>query len=288
MQNLLASLPFVIAGAYKPGKASPCKCFLAGTDVLLADGEVKNIEDVRIGDELLATDPETGKTEKRAVTALIVTEDDKKFNEFTLATDSGPRKLTATHEHPFWSPSARQWVTAGDLQPGMTLLTDSGTRVSVQANRAFSERARTYNLTVDDLHTYYVLAGSTPILVHNSNCPAGDAVSGMRGLLAKKAGFTGNGQRIIVDENMTPKFAAQLRDAGYDARSVSEMGMSGTKDPELMRFAQQVNARVLTRDRGRQMDGGFGSRAVQVDRRVTSIDGILRILGGSKQWARIT
>ncbi|GHA77620.1 hypothetical protein GCM10010345_94030 [Streptomyces canarius] len=27
-----------------------------------------------------------------------------------------------------------------------------------------------YNLTVSDLHTYYVLAGETPVLVHNSNC----------------------------------------------------------------------------------------------------------------------
>ncbi|MFE0085891.1 hypothetical protein, partial [[Kitasatospora] papulosa] len=30
---------------------------------------------------------------------------------------------------------------------------------------------RTYNLTVEDFHTYYVLAGATPVLVHNSNCP---------------------------------------------------------------------------------------------------------------------
>jgi hypothetical protein len=28
-----------------------------------------------------------------------------------------------------------------------------------------------YNLTVDDLHTYYVLAGETPVLVHNTACP---------------------------------------------------------------------------------------------------------------------
>jgi hypothetical protein len=27
-----------------------------------------------------------------------------------------------------------------------------------------------YNLTVKDLHTYYVLAGQTPVLVHNAGC----------------------------------------------------------------------------------------------------------------------
>lgn len=276
-----SNVGFQLLVAKALGRGSCGKCFLAGTDVLMADGTTKNIEEVELGDEVQATDPDTRETGSRKVTARIVTEDDKQFNTLSVATDRGVEKLTATYEHPFWSPSENRWVEAGELRPAMTLLTEEGTTVIVTANRAFTKHATTYNLTVDELHTYYVLAGATPVLVHNSNCPVGDAAAGMRGLLAKKAGFTGNGQRIIVDENMTPKFAAQLRDAGYDARSVSEMGLSGTKDPELMQFAGQVGARVLTRDRGRQMDGGFGSRAVQIDRRITSIGGILRVLGGS-------
>ncbi|MDQ0792658.1 hypothetical protein QFZ58_001146 [Streptomyces sp. B1I3] len=49
----------------------------------------------------------------------------------------------------------------------MTLLTDEGDTV-VTANRAFTQHARTYNLTVDGLHTYYLPAGDTPVLVHNA------------------------------------------------------------------------------------------------------------------------
>ncbi|WP_228473087.1 polymorphic toxin-type HINT domain-containing protein [Streptomyces cyaneochromogenes] len=149
---------------------APCKCFLAGTDVLLADKSARDIEDVEVGDEVLATDPETGETGPRKVTRLIVTKDDKLFNELSIATADGIEKLTATYEHPFWSPSERSWVEAGDLKPGMTLLTDEGDTVIVTANRSFTKHARTYNLTVDDLHTYYVLAGETPVLVHNANC----------------------------------------------------------------------------------------------------------------------
>jgi hypothetical protein len=33
--------------------------------------------------------------------------------------------------------------------------------------------ATTYNLTIGTVHTYYVEAGSTPVLVHNANCPPG-------------------------------------------------------------------------------------------------------------------
>ncbi|ATL31619.1 polymorphic toxin-type HINT domain-containing protein [Streptomyces formicae] len=159
------------AGKAKKSAPSGCKCFLAGTGVLMADGSSKNIEDVELGDKVLATDPETGETRERDVTATIVTDDDKQFTELTIATPEGSEKLTATYEHPFWSVDKKDWVEAGDLKPGMTLRTDEGRTVSVTAAREYQDHARTYNLTVEGLHTYYVLAGQTPVLVHNSGGP---------------------------------------------------------------------------------------------------------------------
>ncbi|WP_420918685.1 polymorphic toxin-type HINT domain-containing protein [Streptomyces coelicoflavus] len=151
--------------------SSGCKCFLAGTEVLMADGKTKAIEKVEVGEEVIATDPETGETRLRKVTRLIVTEDDKHFNELTIETPNGPKKLTATHEHPFWVPEIGAWVEARNLAAGATLRTSDGTTVRVISNRAYTKHARTYNLTVEDLHTYYVLAGQAPVLVHNSDCP---------------------------------------------------------------------------------------------------------------------
>ncbi|MEU1401913.1 polymorphic toxin-type HINT domain-containing protein [Streptomyces sp. NPDC005728] len=150
----------------KPGG---CNCFLAGTKVLLADKSSKNIEDMKVGDEVLATDPKTGESGPHKVTRLIVNDHDKHFNKLTIKTPAGERKLTATHEHPFWVPELGQWVSAGDLTAGMHLREPDGTTVEVTVNRSYSARTRTYNLTVEDLHTYYVLAGSTPVLVHNSD-----------------------------------------------------------------------------------------------------------------------
>ncbi|MEU3954450.1 polymorphic toxin-type HINT domain-containing protein [Streptomyces achromogenes] len=152
------------------------ECFLAGTKVLMADRSVTSIEAVRVGDQVLATDPVTGETGARRVTALIVTEDDKYLSELSLSTPRGEEKLTATEEHPFWSPSADKWVEAFALQPGMTLRTDNGDTVTVRANRFLLKHARAYNLTVDGLHSYYVLAGDTPVLVHNSRCLIGNVV----------------------------------------------------------------------------------------------------------------
>ncbi|MCX4819014.1 polymorphic toxin-type HINT domain-containing protein [Streptomyces sp. NBC_01142] len=146
---------------------SECQCFLAGTDVLMADGSTKNIEEVELGDKVLATDPKTGETGEREVTATIVTDDDKYFTDLTISTPVGTEHLTATYEHPFWAVSEQDWIEAGDLKPGMTLRTDDGRTVKVTATRQFQDHARTYNLTIADLHTYYVLAGATPVLVHN-------------------------------------------------------------------------------------------------------------------------
>ncbi|MER7057081.1 polymorphic toxin-type HINT domain-containing protein [Streptomyces sp. NPDC000351] len=157
-------------GVGRGSRVGGCKCFLAGTDVLMADGETKDIEDIRLGDEVMAKDPETGEEGPREVTRLIKTQDDKHFNVLSITTQGSVEELTATHEHPFWSPSERSWVEAGDLAPGMTLLADDGDTVIVTRNRAYTSHATTYNLTVGDLHTYYVLAGETPVLVHNSNC----------------------------------------------------------------------------------------------------------------------
>ncbi|MFF5932016.1 polymorphic toxin-type HINT domain-containing protein [Streptomyces hydrogenans] len=159
------------ADAKKAARPKPdCECFLAGTEVQMADGTTKPIEEVELGDQVLASDPETGETGPREVTRLIRSEATKQFNTLSITTQEGIEELTATHEHPFWSPSENEWLEASELKPGMTLLTGAGATVIVTGNKPFTKHARTYNLTVDDLHTYYVLAGETPILVHNSNC----------------------------------------------------------------------------------------------------------------------
>ncbi|WP_328946914.1 polymorphic toxin-type HINT domain-containing protein [Streptomyces sp. NBC_00250] len=144
------------------------QCFLAGTLVLMADGSTKEIQEVEVGDEVLATDPETGESGARPVTQLIRTEATKHLNTLSVATPDGTETLTATAEHPFWSASQHSWIAAKDLKPGMTLITDKGETIAVTGNAPSIKHVKTYNFTVDDLHTYYVLAGNTPVLVHNT------------------------------------------------------------------------------------------------------------------------
>ncbi|MFE5241560.1 MULTISPECIES: polymorphic toxin-type HINT domain-containing protein [unclassified Streptomyces] len=144
--------------------------FLPGTKVLLADGTSKAIEAVELGDAITVTDPETGETTVRQVVGTIVTEDDKHFVDLTILGGTGsPESLVSTTTHPFWVVSESKWVDAGELRPGMTLRTADGSTVTLQATRSFEERQRTHDLTVEGIHTYYVLADTTSLLVHNCN-----------------------------------------------------------------------------------------------------------------------
>ncbi|MGW5343309.1 polymorphic toxin-type HINT domain-containing protein [Streptomyces sp. NPDC004050] len=145
--------------------------FPTGTRVQMADGMTKEIQDVRVGDTVLATDPQTGETRPQQVTATITTPDDKEFTDLTLTDGSNPRappaQLTSTFHHPHWNETRRQWVDAGEFNAGDQLRRPDGTTLTVKSKRNYPYAVTTHNLTVNDFHTYYVLAGATPVLVHN-------------------------------------------------------------------------------------------------------------------------
>ncbi|MFD8812571.1 hypothetical protein ACFV23_14090 [Streptomyces sp. NPDC059627] len=154
--------------------------FVPHTGVRLADGTSRPISKVKAGDTVLATDPQTGVTAPEKVQAVIVTTTDKDFTTLTLDTAPtrgppapGPRGREADPHHdlapPFWDATHHRWTDAHDLTPGAKLRTANGTTVTVAEVRNFHRHETTYDLTVGTLHTYYVLAGSVPVLVHNCN-----------------------------------------------------------------------------------------------------------------------
>ncbi|MER7335705.1 MULTISPECIES: polymorphic toxin-type HINT domain-containing protein [unclassified Micromonospora] len=145
--------------------------FVPGTKVVMADGSSKAIEELKVGDRVLATDVETGQNQKREVTNARSVAGKKAFITFTVDTDgkdgSKTGSITSTDNHLTWLPDAGMWVEAKQLKPGMWLQTAAGTWVQITAVKRTVKHERVHNLTVDGLHSYYVLAGATPLLVHN-------------------------------------------------------------------------------------------------------------------------
>lgn len=143
--------------------------FVAGTPVLLASGATVPIEDVEPGVEVLAFDPLTGEEGPREVTDTITGQGQKTLVDITITdTHGNTSTLTATDEHPFWTPKAAEWVNAADLQPGTWLRRASGNwarATSVDVRRVVQQQV--HNLSVGDLNTYYVAPDGLTVLTHN-------------------------------------------------------------------------------------------------------------------------
>ncbi|MEU7410225.1 ricin-type beta-trefoil lectin domain protein [Streptomyces sp. NPDC042638] len=141
--------------------------FPGGTQVVMADGTRRPIRDVRVGDLVLATDPASGKARPEPVTDTF-RHDTNHLVDITLA-DGGT--LTSTTGHRVYV-SGRGWVHVSDLRVGDRLRAADGSPQTVTAlrDRAGVPAQRVYDLTVDDLHTFYVRSEgrhAADLLVHN-------------------------------------------------------------------------------------------------------------------------
>ncbi|MFE3165772.1 polymorphic toxin-type HINT domain-containing protein [Streptomyces sp. NPDC059224] len=209
--------------------------FTASTGVRLSDGTSKPIGTVKAGDTVLATDPQTGVTAPEKVQRVIVTTTDKDFTTLTLDTapTRGPPKgrspntasakqtLTTTWHHPFWDVTHHRWTDAHNLTPGTKLHAMDGTTVTVAGVRNFHQHKTTYDLTVGTLHTYYVLAGATPVLVHN--CVGGTTV--YRGVPEGHPGFDAAVDGVAVPRGGPASAEAHHRgdtDSPFTSWSTSE------------------------------------------------------------------
>jgi Pretoxin HINT domain len=141
--------------------------FTAGTVVVMADGSTKAISQVRVGDKVEATDPATGKTVAATVSHLFLNDDHNLADVYVRQADGTSAALHATQGHRFWDQTLGAWVLTTQLRAGDMLRSDDGSSVVVEAVHSWSGSEWMYDLTVDGTHTFYTLAGSTAVLVHN-------------------------------------------------------------------------------------------------------------------------
>ncbi|GLV87892.1 hypothetical protein Slala03_75810 [Streptomyces lavendulae subsp. lavendulae] len=210
----------------------PKRSFPAGTPVLMWDGGIRPIEQIKIGDQVLATDPDTGLTGPRRVDATIYTPDDREFTSLDTAEQQGAGSLTITDHHFFWSENDKKWKNASD---------PAGGPVRITGVRQWTGLQPAYNLTVNDLHTYYVLEVTAPVLVHNTNPvdPPCDVP-----LTCPKGSWNGN---TIVGGERVQDIANRIW--GYSRTDVKRLDhLSGEELRELASYEQAVTLNQMYRD----------------------------------------
>ena len=76
-----------------------------------------------------------------------------------MEVSAAPASLTTTFHHAFYYVTRRAFVEVVDLHVGDRLQTADGGEAEVAEVTPYRSTEVTYDLTIDELHTYYVLAG---------------------------------------------------------------------------------------------------------------------------------
>jgi hypothetical protein len=144
--------------------------FTASTRVLTAGGGLVAISKLRKGDKVIATNTRTGQTSARSVAAVLVHHDTDLY-DLRVRTARGSAVIGTTRTHLFWDQDTSRWVKAAALKYGTHLRTpSSGGSVTVTGGYTPRDTAGwMWDLTIpgNNDHDFYVVAGSTAVLVHN-------------------------------------------------------------------------------------------------------------------------
>ena len=137
-------------------------CFLEGTKVVMADGSYKNIEDIVVGDLVLAYDESTGVLANCKVDHTFYHTPEEMTEYYLVINDN----LKVTPNHRFYSDG--KWIYAGDLQIGSYLLTKELEDYVISSVEKVYEKVPTYDLEIEHYHTFFVsVDNDADVLVHN-------------------------------------------------------------------------------------------------------------------------
>jgi len=142
----------------KTTKRIGCNCFTAGTQVLTEEGE-KPVQEIEVGDKVLAKDDVTGELAYKEVEWLFQRDVEETYN-ITV----GGEVITTTDEHPFWI-VGKGWVQSKNLVVGDVLTTSDRKELAIEKIEVKKEHKTVYNFKVKDFHTYFV--SNLGIWTHN-------------------------------------------------------------------------------------------------------------------------
>ncbi|GAB3624637.1 hypothetical protein GCM10027418_27220 [Mariniluteicoccus endophyticus] len=227
----------------------------------MADGSRKPIEDVKVGDEVIATDPETGEQTAKKVEHVFVHEDT------VIDLVVGGEVITTTEDHPFWSVTDQRFERADELSPGEQVLGADGGVVTVSGLDLGSGRETlAYNLSVEGIHTYHV--GKGAVLVHNT------CLMALRGWSSSRYQF-GNAQ-FQLDKSGMSHILQRHHPRYWDGCAKT----SQTFFDEAMSIADVENAIGVVARQNRTELMRIGAGTGRVQGRVNDVDYVLGVSGG--------
>ncbi|MFC1594203.1 PQQ-binding-like beta-propeller repeat protein [Candidatus Omnitrophota bacterium] len=135
-------------------------CFLEGTSISMANGTIKPIEEIKVGDMVLSVDEEN-KTVTNKVTGLFVHPETKGY---LLVETAAGRQLRVTKDHRVYSGGEYKQIGMLTIDSPLTLLQDGKlVETRITSMRKVNTTQTVYNFEVENSHTYF----AEGYLVHN-------------------------------------------------------------------------------------------------------------------------
>ena len=156
-------------------------CFVQGTPIVMADGSLKNIEDVTSGESVKSFRHSSLSLEEDAYKSWTATEiGSGSFGTSNVVTVTDPHEhtnyywinynLKVTNEHPMlaFKDGVFKFVQVQDLRVGDFLICENGTREEIFAIPKITQSCITHNMDVEDDDTYVVKGGNNiGYIAHN-------------------------------------------------------------------------------------------------------------------------
>ncbi len=144
-----------------PSRNERHECLAAGTLILTNRGPI-GVEQIRLGDLVLARHPATGETLMKPVVQTTHRPPEK-----LLQISFGENMIRASGGHPFWI-SGQGWIRARNIKSGMII---HGLSQPAEVTSVFveEEASPSFNLIVDDFHSYFVQVGEIRVLSHDNS-----------------------------------------------------------------------------------------------------------------------
>jgi hypothetical protein len=121
-------------------------CFTAGTEITMADGSIKPIEEIEIGDYVSSfSDP----LSKEIITAEVTKTFEHMVKEYVIINN----ELSVTPDHLVYA--GNEFRVAGSLKRGDYMMDEEGERVLVESVEVKREMIEVFNFTVEPTHTYF-------------------------------------------------------------------------------------------------------------------------------------
>ena len=187
-------------------------CFPAGTEITLANGDVKNIEDLTVNDTLLTWNEKTGELVEGSIGNIV-----KKVDNLLIHLITSEGEIKSTPFHRFYV-KGKKWISAQDIVIGDILLNEEGKDVRVNNKHELIGEVEVFHiLDVRDNHTYF----ANNILVHNFKIQQSCFIAGTK-ILMEDYSYK-NIEEILIGE--------KVLSLNIDTKNLEVKKVTGVKTP---------------------------------------------------------